>query len=157
MVAFLRALSICQNSVTRSAIPVVTRISLLIKTIQPDPAIKSWIACTKEIVFQQKLLEKADFIVKMTGPVIVRPANSDFWKAPLVFVMAILELDFGRKKLFDGRGLFGSKIKERQERPPHPPPQKKTIAILAAFLDFYPVFQIMSCRTLRLLPQFLVG
>ena len=41
MVAFLRALSICQNSATRSAIPVVTRISLLIKTIQPDPAIKS--------------------------------------------------------------------------------------------------------------------
>ena len=109
-----------------------------------------------EIVFQQKLLEKADFIVKMTCPVIVRPANCDFWKAPLVFVMAILEIDFGRKKLFDGRGLFGSKIKERQERPP-PTPPKKTIAILAAFLDFYPVFQIMSCRTLRLLPQFLVG
>ena len=63
----------------------------------PARSIKSWIACTKEIVFQQKRLEKAHFIVKMTGPAIVRPANSDFWKAPLVFIMAILEIVFGRK------------------------------------------------------------
>ena len=38
----------------------------------------------KEIVFQQKLLEKAYFFVKMTGPAMVWPAISDFWKAPLV-------------------------------------------------------------------------
>ena len=35
------------------------------------------------MVLQQKPLEKADFIVKITGPVMVRPASSDKWKAPL--------------------------------------------------------------------------
>ena len=31
--------------------------------------------------FHQKLsAEKAYFIVKMTGPAIIRPASSDFWK-----------------------------------------------------------------------------
>ena len=39
-------------------------------------------ACTKEMVFQQKLLKKAFFIVKMTGPAKVRPVSSDFWKGP---------------------------------------------------------------------------
>ena len=47
--------------------------------------------------------------------------------------MAILELVFGQKKLFDGRGLFGSKIKERisltrksaKNAPPRAPRQKK--------------------------------
>ena len=34
--------------------------------------------------FQQKLLEKAYFILKLTGRAMVRPASSDFWKAPLV-------------------------------------------------------------------------
>ena len=29
------------------------------------------------MVFQQKPLEKANFIVKMTGPAMVRPASSD--------------------------------------------------------------------------------
>ena len=33
------------------------------------------------MVFQQKLFEKAFFIVKMTGPAIVRPCSSDLWKA----------------------------------------------------------------------------
>ena len=32
--------------------------------------------------FPQKLLEKAYSFVKMTGPAMVRPASSDFWKAP---------------------------------------------------------------------------
>ena len=41
--------------------------------------------CRKEIVFQQKPSEKAEFIVKMTGPAMVRPASSNKWKAPLVF------------------------------------------------------------------------
>ena len=36
------------------------------------------------MVFQQNLLEKAYFIAKMSGPAMVRPASSDFWKAPLV-------------------------------------------------------------------------
>ena len=34
------------------------------------------------MVFQQKPLEKADFIVKMTGPAMFRPASSDKWRAP---------------------------------------------------------------------------
>ena len=33
------------------------------------------------VFFLEKLLEKP--IVKMTGPAMVRPASSDFWKAPL--------------------------------------------------------------------------
>ena len=35
------------------------------------------------MIFQQKFLGKAYFIVKMTGPAMVRPAKFDFWKAPL--------------------------------------------------------------------------
>ena len=35
------------------------------------------------MVFQQNLLEKAYFIAKMSVPAMVRPASSDFWKAPL--------------------------------------------------------------------------
>ena len=34
------------------------------------------------MVFQQNLIEKAYFIAKMSGPTMVRPASSDFWKAP---------------------------------------------------------------------------
>ena len=37
----------------------------------------------KEMVFQQKLSEKAYFIVKMTAPAMVRPVSSDKWKVPL--------------------------------------------------------------------------
>jgi len=40
------------------------------------------------MVLQQKLLEKADFIVTITGPVMVRPASSDKWKAPLNTISA---------------------------------------------------------------------
>ena len=47
----------------------------------PARSVKSWIEYTKEMVFQQKLFEKAFFIVKMTGPAIVRPCSSDLWKA----------------------------------------------------------------------------
>ena len=36
------------------------------------------------MVFQQNLLEKAYFIAKVSGPAMIRPASSDFWKAPLV-------------------------------------------------------------------------
>ena len=35
------------------------------------------------MVLQQKPLETADFMVIITGPVMVRPASSDKWKAPL--------------------------------------------------------------------------
>ena len=34
------------------------------------------------MVFPQNLLEKAYFIAKMSGPAMVRPASSDFWKCP---------------------------------------------------------------------------
>ena len=34
------------------------------------------------MVFKRKPLENFDFIVKMTGPAMVRPASSDKWKAP---------------------------------------------------------------------------
>jgi len=38
---------------------------------------------TQEMVFhEQELLEKPHFFVKMTSPAMVRPASSDFWKAP---------------------------------------------------------------------------
>ena len=40
------------------------------------------------MIFQQILLEKADFIVKLTGLAIVRPASSDKWKATLGFKWA---------------------------------------------------------------------
>ena len=40
---------------------------------------------TKEMVFQQKLLEKAYFNVEMTlRPWSGRPRSSDFWKVPKV-------------------------------------------------------------------------
>ena len=39
------------------------------------------------MVFQQKLLEKVYLIYKMTGLVMVWPASSDFWKAPLVLIL----------------------------------------------------------------------
>ena len=35
------------------------------------------------MVFRQNLLEKTSFIAKMSGPTMVRPASSDFWKVPL--------------------------------------------------------------------------
>ena len=59
------------------------RISLLIKTIQPDQS-NPKVIYKKETVIQQKLLEKAYFIVKMTGLVMVWLASSDFWKVPSV-------------------------------------------------------------------------
>ena len=42
----------------------------------------------KEMGFQQKPLEKADFNVKLSGLAVVRPASSDKWKAPLGLVWA---------------------------------------------------------------------
>ena len=60
----------------------------------PARSVKSLIVCTKEMVFQQKLLEKSTFfIVKMTGPAMVRPASSDFWKAPLHSMQSSLNRD----------------------------------------------------------------
>ena len=36
------------------------------------------------MVFQQNLLEKAYFIAKVSGPAMIQPVSSDFWKAALV-------------------------------------------------------------------------
>ena len=55
--------------------------------ISPARSVKSWVLFTKEMVVQQKLLEKAYFIIKPTGRAMVRPASSDKWKAPLVTVL----------------------------------------------------------------------
>ena len=38
------------------------------------------------VFFSKKLLEKAYFIFKLTGPAMVRPASSDKWKAPLEYL-----------------------------------------------------------------------
>jgi len=53
------------------------RILLSIKTIQPD---HKYYAGGDG--FSAKCLEKSIFFVKMTGPAIVWPASSDFWKTP---------------------------------------------------------------------------
>ena len=37
----------------------------------------------KEMVFQQKLLGKAYFIVKITAPAMIWPVSSNKWKAPI--------------------------------------------------------------------------
>ena len=65
-------------------------LSLLIKTFQPDQSNPEYYA-PKEMVFQQKLFEKVYFIIKLTGPAMVRPASSDKWKAPIVFVIQIYQ------------------------------------------------------------------
>ena len=50
--------------------------------------------------FQQNLLEKAHFIAKMSGPTMVRPANSDFWKAPLDNGLSLSDHIFHVRKCF---------------------------------------------------------
>ena len=47
------------------------------------------------MVFQQKLLEKVYLIYKMTGLVMVWPASSDFWKAPLVLILVREDSNYG--------------------------------------------------------------
>ena len=66
--------------------------------------------CRKEIAFQQKPSEKADFIVKMTGPVMVRPASSEKWKAPLGLHMGNL-FRKARRKLNIYLSLYDLKSK----------------------------------------------
>ena len=51
------------------------------------------------MVSQQNLLEKAYFIAKMSGPTMVWPASSDFWKAPLVFKKAAVRSNVQMDKL----------------------------------------------------------
>ena len=69
------------SQLTGQHIPIVMRISLLIKTNHLDQSNPKYYA-QKEMVFQQNLLEKAYFIVKMSGPAMIWLASSDFWKAP---------------------------------------------------------------------------
>ena len=54
------------SELTGQHIPIVMRISLLIKTNHLDQSNPKYYA-QKEMVFQQNLLEKAYFIVKMSG------------------------------------------------------------------------------------------
>ena len=88
------------------------------------------------MVLQQKPLEKADFIVKITGPVMVRLASSDKWKAPYINKKSFSKLFLSKKKkkiLLSGesrggaRGarllLFSTKMRPEErknffERPP---------------------------------------
>ena len=69
------------SELTGQHIPIVMRISLLIKINHPNQSNPNYYA-QQEMVFQQNLLEKAYFIAKMSGPVMVCLASSDFWKAP---------------------------------------------------------------------------
>ena len=64
------------SELTGQAISVTMRISLLIKTIQPDQS--NPVVYMKGMVFNQKLLEKAYFVPKMTGLAMIWPASSDF-------------------------------------------------------------------------------
>ena len=46
------------------------------------------------MVLQQKPLGKADFMVIIIGPVMVRPASSDKWKAPLESLSLKIKFNF---------------------------------------------------------------
>ena len=72
------------------AIPIVTRI----KTDHPHQSDTKYYA--QRLIFQQKLLEKAYFIAKMSGPAMVQPASSDIWKAPLVSLSTAIALHLMR-------------------------------------------------------------
>ena len=63
------------SELTSQTIPVAMRISFLITS--PTRSVKFQNVYTKEMVFQQKLLEKAYFIFKLTGRAMVRAASSD--------------------------------------------------------------------------------
>ena len=63
------------SELTSQTIPVAMRISFLINS--PNRSVKFQNVCTKEMVFQQKLLEKAYFIFKLSGRAMVRAASSD--------------------------------------------------------------------------------
>ena len=71
----LRALTLRQSKQTGQAIFVVMRFSVLIKTNPPEKS-----SILKGDGFQQKFSLKVSFICKR----MVRPASSDFWKAPSV-------------------------------------------------------------------------
>ena len=63
------------SELTSQTIPVAMRISFLISS--PTRSVKFQNVCTKEMVLQQKLLEKAYFIFKLTGRAMVGAASSD--------------------------------------------------------------------------------
>lgn len=43
--------------------------------------------------FHQKLLKKAVLLSKMTGPAIIQPVTSNFWKAPGVFKRNVVAIN----------------------------------------------------------------
>ena len=67
------------SELTSQPIPIIMRISLLIKTNHSDQSNSKY---TKEMVFQQNLLEEAYFNAEVSCLVMVQPASSDFWKVP---------------------------------------------------------------------------
>ena len=67
------------SELTGQTIPVIMRISLLIKLSSQIPNSMH----EGNGVSTKTLKKKALFIVKMTGPAMIRPASSDFWKVPL--------------------------------------------------------------------------
>ena len=65
------------SELTRQTIPVVTFNKKFLTL-----SVKSWVVCTKGMVFQQKRLEQACFIFQMIGQAMVRPGQS-IGKRPL--------------------------------------------------------------------------
>ena len=63
----------------------------------PARSVKSSIVCRKEKVFQQKPLEKTNFIVKMTCPAMVLPTSSDKWKVPFYKCIKFLRATYHQK------------------------------------------------------------
>ena len=74
------------------------------------------------MIFQQKLLEEAYCFVKMTGPAMVRPVGSDFWKAPLLI---------GYSTIWDSLHLLELGLKFRLEILIHTRWRKDTVASCA--------------------------
>ena len=76
--------SICQNWLAN---PYRRNENFTINQNYPARSVKSCeIVCRKEMDFQQKPLEKSRFIAKMSGSAMMRPASSEKWKAPLVYL-----------------------------------------------------------------------
>ena len=63
------------SELIRQMIPVGMRISVLIKTIQPDQSNRKHNVRRRMFFRKKKLLKKAHFIVKMTGPAMVWPST----------------------------------------------------------------------------------
>ena len=68
---------------TCQPISIVTRISLLIKTNHPDHSNPKYYAQRRWFLSKTSWEKPIIFIAKKSGPTMVRPASSDFWKGTL--------------------------------------------------------------------------